>query len=235
MDEEQLLGAGVTQVARAGDTVRRTASRWTPAVHELLRGLRRAGFTEAPEPLGFDEQGREVLSFVPGEVTDDPRTEAAVVSAARLLRRFHDASATLVDRLPRTGWQFPALEPAEVIVHGDFAPYNLAFAGPDAVGMIDFDTARPGPRWWDIAYGAYRFSPLPDFAHRANLFCTAYGRELAEPELLPGRVVRYLRWLAGLIREQAAAGHPAFSQHLAEGHDLGYLADAERIAGITLC
>lgn len=235
MTGEQQLGAGVTQVARVGDTVRRTASAWTPRVHELLRGLRAAGFTEGPEPLGFDERGREILSYLPGEVALDARGEQAVVSAARLLRRFHDAGATLVDRLPREGWQFPAMAPAEVIVHGDFATYNLVFHGEEAVGVIDFDTARPGPRWWDVAYAVYRFAPLPEFTRRANLFCDTYGRELAEPELLPERIVIFLHWLAGLIREQAAAGHPAFSRHLAEGHDLGYLADASAIGRITLC
>jgi len=28
------------------------------------------------------------------------------------------------------------------------------------VALIDFDTAHPGPRIWDVAYAAYRFVPL---------------------------------------------------------------------------
>ncbi|WP_405867085.1 phosphotransferase [Streptomyces sp. NBC_01515] len=41
--------------------------------------------------------------------------------------------------------------PVEVICHGDFAPYNCVFTGEGAVGLIDFDAARPGPRAWDLA------------------------------------------------------------------------------------
>jgi hypothetical protein len=49
-------------VVRVGDTVRRTAGPWTPAVHALLRHVRAEGFTQVPEPRGLDEHGREVLS-----------------------------------------------------------------------------------------------------------------------------------------------------------------------------
>jgi hypothetical protein len=50
-------------VVRTGDTVRRPAGPWTPAVHALLGHLRAAGFPGAPRPLGLDEHGREVLTF----------------------------------------------------------------------------------------------------------------------------------------------------------------------------
>ena len=43
---------------------------WTPAVHALLAHLAGTGFTGAPRPLGFDEQGREVLTFLEGESVD---------------------------------------------------------------------------------------------------------------------------------------------------------------------
>ncbi len=229
-----MLGTGVTQVARVGHTVRRTASAWTPQVHEFLRLLRAEGFTAAPEPLGFDEQGREVLTYLPGAVADDPRTEAAVVSAARLLRAFHDASARVLPHVPADGWQFPALEPAEVVVHGDFATYNLAFDGEDATGLIDFDTARPGPRWWDVAYGVYRFAPLPDVGRRARLFAEAYGLAEEEFRLLPARIATYLRWVGNMVEEQAGLGHPAFTRHRADGHHLHYFTHAEHFDGITL-
>src|SRR3712207_8027153 len=50
-------------VVRVGDTVRRPAGRWTPAVHALLAHLHEAGFRAAPRPLGLDERGREVLGL----------------------------------------------------------------------------------------------------------------------------------------------------------------------------
>ena len=55
-----------SQAVRAGDTVRRTAGPWTPTIHALLRHIRSAGFTLAPEPLGIDGRGREILTFLPG-------------------------------------------------------------------------------------------------------------------------------------------------------------------------
>ena len=53
-------------VVRSGDTVRRPAGPWTPAVHALLAHLHDVGFRGAPRPLGIDERGREVLPFIPG-------------------------------------------------------------------------------------------------------------------------------------------------------------------------
>ena len=47
---EHLLGGGnvAAGVVRVGDTVRKPAGFWTPAVDALLTHLRRAGFTGAP-------------------------------------------------------------------------------------------------------------------------------------------------------------------------------------------
>ncbi len=46
---------------RVGDTVRRAAGPWTPTIHALLRHLRASGLSMVPEPLGIDEQGREII------------------------------------------------------------------------------------------------------------------------------------------------------------------------------
>ena len=70
MTEERLEGGNVGGAVRVGDTVRRSAGPWTPAVHALLAHLEGTGFTGAPRPLGFDEQGREVLTFLEGESVD---------------------------------------------------------------------------------------------------------------------------------------------------------------------
>src|SRR5260221_13428537 len=68
MSEGELLtGDGVTQgIVRIGDTVRRPLRPFSLTVQAYLAHLRDAGFTGAPLPLGVDEQGREVLSFVAG-------------------------------------------------------------------------------------------------------------------------------------------------------------------------
>jgi hypothetical protein len=67
-------------------------------VQAYLAHLRDAGFAGAPLPLGVDEQGREVLSFVAGDVPRNPLpAEAAgdevLVALARLIRALHEASA----------------------------------------------------------------------------------------------------------------------------------------------
>src|SRR3954454_24031204 len=65
---------------RTGDTVHRTSYAWSPAVLDLLQHVEREGFEGAPRALGFDDQGREVLAFIDGEVargTEFIRTKAA--------------------------------------------------------------------------------------------------------------------------------------------------------------
>jgi hypothetical protein len=61
-----------------------------------LAYLHAAGFEGAPRPLGIDERGREVLSFIPGTVPWPDRfdllePEQQLARAARLIREFHDA------------------------------------------------------------------------------------------------------------------------------------------------
>ena len=59
-------------IVRVGDTVRRPVRPFTATIQAYLAHLRRAGFTAAPVPLGIDDQGREVLSYVPGDVPREP-------------------------------------------------------------------------------------------------------------------------------------------------------------------
>lgn len=100
MSEGELLtGDGVTQgIVRIGDTVRRPQRLFSLTVQAYLAHLRDTGFSGVPLPLGIDEQGREVLSFVPGEVPRNPLPhetagEEVLVALARLVRALHDASA----------------------------------------------------------------------------------------------------------------------------------------------
>ncbi|MEU7477820.1 aminoglycoside phosphotransferase family protein [Lentzea sp. NPDC042327] len=238
---ERLTGGGINDVYRVGQTVRRPVGPWSPRVHGLLRHLRERGFTGAPDFHGIDEEGREILTFFPGEVCNYPlspaaRSEEALVSAARLLRSYHDATASYDHR---TGWMMPVREPAEVVCHGDFAPYNCVLDGTTAVALIDFDTAHPAPRLWDVAYAVYRWAPLthPDNhdgfgtaarqAARAARFCNAYG--LADRSGLVAAVAERLTALVELMHARADAGDRAFARHIADGHDRLYLRDAEYV------
>ena len=60
-------------VVRVGDTVRRPVGPHSPLVHALLTHLESIGFEGAPRFLGIDHAGREVLSYVDGEVAGRPR------------------------------------------------------------------------------------------------------------------------------------------------------------------
>jgi hypothetical protein len=89
-EEEQLAGgiANLGKVVRVGDTVRRPASAFTGSIVALLQHLHDVGFDHVPRPLGIDEQGREVWSFIEGDVPIPPfpkwsMSEAALVSVAR--------------------------------------------------------------------------------------------------------------------------------------------------------
>src|SRR5690606_17888071 len=161
-DEHALEGGNVNQVARVGDTVRRAAGPWTPTVQRLLAHVRTKGLAWVPEPRGLDEQGREVLSFLPGDVPHDLPpwvwSESVLRDAARALRQWHDATVDFDAR--GAVWSLTPREPPEVICHNDFAPYNCVFRDDRFAGAIDFETCAPGPRIWDVAYAAYRFVPL---------------------------------------------------------------------------
>jgi aminoglycoside phosphotransferase (APT) family kinase protein len=167
MDEEILTGGHVNAVVRVGDTVRRPAGAWTPTVHRVLHHARERGVIWAPEPHGYDEVGREVLSFISGDVPHEmPEwvwSSLVLTDVARALRQWHDATSQF--DLVGAVWNSDAHEPTEVICHNDFAPYNCVFRDGRFAGAIDFDLCSPGPRLWDIAYTAYRYVPLMPPAH----------------------------------------------------------------------
>lgn len=216
-------------VSRLGEDVLRSAGPWTATVHRYLTHLIDSGLAGAvPHPRGFTADGRERLSFLDGEVPQYPMpdyvwTDDALASAAALLRRLHDASEGF-DRRDEE-WGFPTRTPAEVICHGDFAPYNLIFREGLVTGAIDFDTCAPGLRVWDLAYLAYRMIPLSrpeagepftaaERAGRLERLLAAYeSDELTAAELIACAVER-LHALAEFSEAKAVElGKPALAEH----------------------
>ncbi|MEU0991618.1 phosphotransferase [Streptomyces sp. NPDC005953] len=245
LGEEVLTGGGVNHVVRIGSTVRRPVGPWTRTVHALLDHLRMAGFAGAPRAHGFDTEGREVLDFLPGHVADHPlpdyvRSDATLCAVAQLLRDYHDATVHFVPGAD-ADWYFPSREPAEVICHGDVAPYNCVFRGGRPIAFIDFDTAHPGPRLWDLAYAAYRFVPLTDpdrgeftlpveeQARRLRLLADAYRLGVDDRAALTATARDRLEHLVRHMHAQARAGSTAFAGHIAAGHDSLYRTDAAHI------
>jgi Ser/Thr protein kinase RdoA (MazF antagonist) len=226
--EEVLAGGNHSTVSRVGDTVRRTAGPWTPTIHALLRHLRAGGVTEVPEPFGVDDQGREILSYRPGEVGNYPLpswlwTEQILAQAGALLRRVHDASRGFDE--PAAVWQLPGHEPAEVICLNDVAPYNMVFESGRIVGLIDLDTASPGPRIWDLAYLAYRLVPFvedagigfsgPQRSARLRRLIEAYGGGFTEAEVYAVMAQRLIELAVFTDGRAEATGRSDFVEHAA--------------------
>lgn len=245
-NEERLTGGNVNELVRIGDTVRRPTGYWSPNVHALLQHLEAQRFDGAPRFFGVDGEGREIVSFLPGEVAGNDYPELApymwsdrvLTEIARLLRRYHDATQGFVPSAEGQ-WQhiYTGTEAHEVICHNDAAPYNMVFQNERPVALIDFDTAGPGPRMWDIAYSLYTSVPLasfaPDYAtgstvaydtelhaadrcRRISLFFEAYG--LPVPQDLQSWVIRRLQAMCETLRRGAAEGQMAFVTMVEEGH-----------------
>lgn len=234
--EVELTGGNMNTVLRRGDVVLRTAGPWTPTIHRLLRHLLARGIDWLPKPLGVDEHGRERLSFLPGRVPNYPLpayvwTERVLSDSARRLAEVHRASADF--DLAGASWQLPPHRPAEVICLNDVAPYNMVFDGAgELTGLIDVDTASPGPRVWDLAYLAYRLVPLSVAEdtgigslslqlrrERLRLLCDAYAEAGDQTRLTPEAVldtsVLRLEELADFTAERAAAGATELVSHVA--------------------
>lgn len=229
--EEPLTeGFQTAAVTRIGDIVRRTAGPWSPAVHAWLAHLAEVGAGLAPRPVALDpHQGTEDLAYVQGVVlSGGARPEYlwhddTLADVAQLIRRFHDAAQSFV---PPAGarWQEAMAFPGggEVVCHNDLAPWNTVFARQRPVAFIDWDTAAPGPRWWDVVYALWHFVPLygdpasdpfslAEFeprARRSRLLCEAYG--LRDRERLVDRIVQRQRTVYRIFKDGAQAGDPAY-------------------------
>ena len=146
---------------RVGETVRRPAGAWTPAVHALLRHFEAVGFDGAPRALGIDGEGCEVLTYIPGETTAPPTGDEAVFELGRLLRRMHDAQAGFRPP-PGAQWQIApgTVRGDEVVCHNDPLGTNIVVQRGRPAALIDWELAAPGPRLADVAAAAAWWVPL---------------------------------------------------------------------------
>ncbi|WP_281543981.1 phosphotransferase [Grimontia sp. SpTr1] len=240
------LPGGREGIYRVRNQVIRPTNKTTQTIHSLLNHLHLQGFHHCPKPIALDHE-HEMVSFVEGQVYNYPligniASKQALTSAAKLLRQMHDASASYIDSLKgNESWMLPAREPTEVICHGDYAPYNLVLNGQEAVGVIDFDTAHPAPRVWDLAYAIYCWAPfkthefdkmgtLDDQIARSRMFCKAYGATQDMLINLPDVMIERLQALVSFMREEAGKGNEAFQQNLEDGHHLAYERDIQYIS-----
>jgi hypothetical protein len=160
--------ANAGTVVRSGDHVLRPSNPHTSSIHRFLGFVAQAGFDGASQPVGVDPDGRERLRFIDGDVALPPypewaRTDEALGSMARLMRRFHDAAVGFVPR-PDDSWSAELADPAggPIICHNDVCLENVVFRDGEAVGLLDFDFAAPGRALYDLACFARMCVPIDD-------------------------------------------------------------------------
>ena len=231
-DVETLAGgvANPGAVVRIGSTVHRPVGTHTAAVHAFLRHLETQGFAGAPRVLGFDAEGREVLTFVPGDVAippDLPAWAAAddlLVSVAELQRALHRAAAGFVPP-PGATWNpgsLPDTRP-ELVCHADICLENVVVRDGRAAAFIDFDWAAPMDRRMDIAIALRHWVPMRDPADlepsrqdvqqvaRFAAFCEVHGLAADDRAHVLDLLGAYLDRALVSIERRAASGHPGFA------------------------
>ena len=165
-------GRTATEVVRIENTVRRPVGPHSEFIHTLLKLLEEKSFSHTPRFLGIDEKGREILTFMEGEVSHRERiwTDDQLVTTAQMLKSFHDATA---------GSELAGEK--EVVCHNDIAPWNTILENDTTTAFIDFDDSAPGNRIDDFAYFLWTFLelgsniPVDVQANKIRMLCEAYG------------------------------------------------------------
>lgn len=239
--EQPLAGGRLTAgVVRVGDTVRRPASPASRFVARLLTHLAKAGFDGCPQHLGWDQHGREILSFVPGHVP--PRwqhfTDDQIGQAATLLRQLHDATRALASSLR-----------GEVVCHHDPGPNNTVFRDGQPVAFIDFDFAAPGHPLEDVGYMAWAWcissrpdrGPATKQARQVRILADDYGLSPIDRGRLPAAIRERLRrneafWWDILDDQAASVPHARSAEVLAwTQRELAYIEANQETFIAALC
>ena len=183
MDEELLHGgvANAGAVTRVGTNVLRPSNPHSRSIHRFLAAIADAGFDGASVPLGIDDDGRERLVYIEGDVPVPPypawaQTDEALASIARLLRRFHDASRGYDPTLGT--WSDEMRDPAggTLLCHNDVCLENVVFRDGVAVGLVDFDFLAPGRELYDLSQFARMCVPVDDDLSASRLGFTPADR-----------------------------------------------------------
>lgn len=210
-------------------------------MHALLDHLRQKGFGLAPEPLGFDELGREVLSYVPGGTVGDALPwpawiwdDALLMEVGRAIARYHRIVA---DFRPAgvVPWQLAPseLRADEIVCHQDIAPYNAVVSDGRLRGIIDWDLVGPGSARSDLAFAAWQWVPLQhpgvarmfgwnevgDLGRRLRILLDGYG--LDERDGFVDEVIGRIVFNRDVMLRRAAEGVPGYVRLVREGHVAG--------------
>jgi Ser/Thr protein kinase RdoA (MazF antagonist) len=207
------MTGGATGVRIVDGRVHRRTGPWTTDVHELLAHVRSHGVPEAPEVLGFDADGDEVLTFIDGDPLGPLASDGQLASLGDLVRRVREALATFPAAASRR-WRMP-FTAGGTLVHGDISWWNVVFDGDAVAGLLDWDLAGLASPLFDLAYAVWTCAPLDADADldeslgRARLLVDAYGASDEERARLPEELSHAHARIAALISHGAAT------------HDLG--------------
>ncbi len=247
MDEEILDFGAVSSAVKIGDTVHRQAGPWTPTIHALLNFLNEKGFGFAPQVIGMDEQGREILTFLPGIAASRPWPANlfemnSLEQVAKMLRQYHDIveGFQLDDEAEWRAGKMQRL-PGQIIRHGDLGPWNTLWQGNSLTGLIDWDFAEPGERVTDVAQMAYYFVPLrgeegwqqagfaerPEFGKRLGALVEAYG--MFNPDEVADALLEWLVEESRRVNEWGGEGREPWASFLQRGDDKEILEDMDWI------
>ncbi|MGW3108178.1 phosphotransferase [Streptomyces sp. NPDC001100] len=234
---EALVGgmANAGAVFRHGAVVERPAPPTARALHAHLRALEERGFDAAPRPVGLTADGREQLTFIPGDVALPPfpgwaMTGTALRSVGVLLRRLHDAGADIpVDE--HVEWPRSFADPAggTMLCHNDVCPENVVLREGRAAALIDFDLAAPGRAVWDVAMTARHWVPLLDPTSaapsypaglddptRLRILADSYGLSPQDRAELPTVIEQATASCRTFVSDRVADGDPVFTRALSE-------------------
>lgn len=236
---EVVLHGGVAnadRVVRVGNHVLRPSGPYTASVHRLLTAIADAGFSGATVPVGVDPDGRERLVFLEGDVAVPPypgwvRSDPALASVARLLCRFHVASASFDPS--GLAWSDEMADPlgGTIVCHNDVCLENVVFRDGEAVGLLDFDFCAPGRPVYDVAQLARMCVPIdddvnagrlgwgdPDRPARLRLVADEYGLDRAGRAELLSVLDESMARAGEFVRRRVEAGDPNF---VAMWHEMG--------------
>lgn len=240
MDEESLAG-GVDHagaVVRVGDTVRRPGGPAAAQVRLFLQHLQEVGFSGAPRFHGLDDQGREIVDYLHGDVAIPPypdwvADEGLLLSIAARQRELHQAAEGFVlpDGMRWPSRRLPPGAHGDLVCHADLCVENVVVRAGRVSAFIDFDLATPASPLFDIAIAARHWIPLRDPADiadaradtdlvaRFQAFADAHRLTAADRSRVLGILTVFLDQALDNTRRRAAQGHPGFAKMWADGYE----------------
>ena len=203
-------------------------------MHTFLRKLRSTGFEGASLPVEIQDDGRERLVFIEGDVPVPPfpawaQTDDALASIAALVHSFHEASSQVPVELGI--WSEEMADPVggSMICHNDVCLENVVFRDGRAIGLLDFDFAAPGRPIRDLAAFARMCVPIDDDVSavrlgfelidrpvRLRLVADTYGLDASGRQELLQHFDRSMRRGGAFVQRRADAGDPNFILMLKE-------------------